>query len=589
LSRPKTCLEVWDQSVSCNNKEQCHGVCSSPRSQWLTVGCVVARFFETKSSFACIGNPTITLSPSQINDNSCDCPDGSDEPGTAACAYLDALSPEQPLPGSLTGTTNTTNSLPGFWCANEGHIGSYVPFMYVNDGVCDYELCCDGSEEFAHAGGVKCENRCASIGKEWRRVEAERKQSKERSIKQKRSLESQAEGLRQGLEGKLVLLKKDLERLEAKKEELQRKFENVERAERGKVVKPAGQGGKLGILVGLAKTRVAELRTALDKVLDQRDDLQDRVDKLEDILRSLKDEYNPNFNDEGVKAAVKGWEDYAASNDGEKKSDVSDVDVMDALKEDSESSGVNWAEFEAGEESSDADIGKAQTPTSIVTADVLTPLVYNLEAYLPTFLRDYVHDKITILRVWLIENGVLADTPAGSGESRLVVAAREALDAAKNEVTTTTNTIDETEREIAKDYGPKAIFRALKDKCVSTDVGEYEYELCWMGQTTQKSKKGHGNTSMGSFVRIDHEAADEEERADGKGLGKGQRMVLRYENGQGCWNGPNRRTDVWLACAEKDELWRVSESEKCVYRMEVGTPAACEDVGEPSVYGKDEL
>lgn len=559
-------------------------------SQWLTVDCAVARFFETKSSFACIGNPTITLSPSQINDNSCDCPDGSDEPGTAACAYLDALSPEQPLPGSLTGTTNTTNSLPGFWCANAGHIGSYVPFMYVNDGVCDYDLCCDGSEEYAHVGGVKCENRCASIGKEWRRVEAERKQSKERSIKQKRSLESQAEGLRQGLEGKLVLLKKDLARLEARKEELQKKFEDVERAERGKVVKPAGQGGKLGILVGLAKTRVAELRTALDKVLDQRDDLQDRVDKLEDILRSLQEEYNPNFNDEGVKAAVKGWEDYAAAHEGDKKSDdVSDVDVMDALKEDSETSGVNWAEFESGEDSSDADIGMTAPPTPIVTADVLTPLVYNLEAYLPTFLRDYVHDKITLARVWLIENGILADTPTGSGESRLVVAAREALDAAKSEVTSTTSSIEETEREITKDYGPKAIFRALKDQCVSTDVGEYEYELCWMGQTTQKSKKGHGNTSMGSFVRIDHETADEEERADGKGLGKGPRMVLRYENGQGCWNGPNRRTDVWLACAEKDELWRVSESEKCVYRMEVGTPAACEDVGEPGVHGKDEL
>lgn len=566
------------------------GVFSSPVSQWLTVGCAVARFFETKSSFACISNPSITLSPSQINDNSCDCPDGSDEPGTAACAYLDALSPEQPLPGSLTGTTNTTNSLPGFWCANAGHIGSYVPFMYVNDGVCDYDLCCDGSEEYAHVGGVKCENRCASIGKEWRRVEAERKQSKERSIKQKRSLESQAEGLRQGLEGKLVLLKKDLGRLEARKEELQKKFEDVERAERGKVVKPAGQGGKLGILVGLAKTRVAELRTALDKVLDQRDDLQDRVDKLEDILRSLQEEYNPNFNDEGVKAAVKGWEDYAAAHDGEKKSDdVSDVDVMDALKEDSETSGVNWAEFEAGEDSSDADIGMTAPATPIVTAGVLTPLVYNLEAYLPTFLRDYVHDKITLARVWLIENGILADTPTGSGESRLVTAAREALDAGKSEVSSTTSSIEETEREIAKDYGPKAIFRALKDQCVSTDVGEYEYELCWMGQTTQKSKKGHGNTSMGSFVRIDHEAADEEERADGKGLGKGPRMVLRYENGQGCWNGPNRRTDVWLACAEKDELWRVSESEKCVYRMEVGTPAACEDVGEPGVHGKDEL
>ena len=184
---------------------------------------------------------------------------------------------------------------------------------------------------------------------------------------------------------------------------------------------------------------------------------------------------------------------------------------------------------------------------------------------------------------------MLADNPTSSGETRLVVAAREALEAAKNDFTSKTTALETEEKDLAKDYGPDDIFRALKGKCTSTEVGEYEYELCWLDRTTQKSKKGHGHTGMGNFVRIDREVSDDEERPDGKGLGKGQRMVLRYENGQGCWNGPNRRTDVWLACAEKDELWRVSESEKCVYRMEVGTPAACEDVNEPGVKTKDEL
>jgi protein kinase C substrate 80K-H len=189
----------------------------------------------------------------------------------------------------------------------------------------------------------------------------------------------------------------------------------------------------------------------------------------------------------------------------------------------------------------------------------------------------------------MIENGILADNPSTGGESRLVAAAREALEAAKSDYTSKTSSLEEQEKDLEKDYGPDDIFRALKGKCVSTDVGEYEYELCWIDKTTQKSRKGHGNTNMGNFVRIDREMADEEERADGKGLGKGQRLVLRYENGQGCWNGPNRRTDVWLTCSETDEVWRVSESEKCVYKMEVGTPAACEDVNEPGVRSKDEL
>ncbi|KAK4223725.1 putative glucosidase 2 subunit beta precursor [Podospora fimiseda] len=547
-----------------------HGSLAASASLPRGVGPEFVKFYENKSTFTCIGNPSITLKTSQINDNSCDCPDGSDEPGTAACAHLDPLSPQQPLPGSVTGTTNTTAALRGFWCANDGHIGSYLPFMYVNDGVCDYDLCCDGSDEAAHVGGVKCENKCAAIGKEYRRVEEERRQSKERSAKRRRTLVKEARELRRRVEAKIVSLNKEIQDLEVKKEELQKKYEEVERSEKNKVVKSVGKGGKLGVLLGVAKTRVSELRNTLDKVLDQRDDLQDRVDQLEELLSKLKEEFNPNFNDEGVKAAVKGWEDYAASNTGEKKSDLADSDIMEVLKEDGETSGINWAEFES-DDSSDADI------------------VYNLEAYLPSFARDWVHEKLNLLRSWAIENGILADNPTTGTESRLVTAARDAVTSATNDLASKTSAVEEEKRDLEKDYGPDDIFRALKGKCISRDVAEYEYELCWFDRTTQKSKKGHGNTSMGSFVRIDKEQADEEERADGKGLGKGQRMVLRYENGQGCWNGPNRRTDVWLACAETDELWRVTESEKCVYKMEVGTPAACEDVNEPRVNTKDEL
>ena len=80
---------------------------------------------------------------------------------------------------------------------------------------------------------------------------------------------------------------------------------------------------------------------------------------------------------------------------------------------------------------------------------------------------------------------------------------------------------------------------------------------------------------MGHFTRFDTVTVDDELPPDGKGLGSGERIALRYENGQHCWNGPNRSTLVVLACAEADEIWKITEEEKCVYRMEVGTPAAC--------------
>ncbi|TPX18726.1 uncharacterized protein E0L32_002583 [Thyridium curvatum] len=535
------------------------------------VGPEFVHFYESKDAFKCIGHPTIVLKPSQVNDNSCDCPDGSDEPGTAACAHLDPLSPEQPLVGSLSGTTNTTNVLPGFWCANDGHVGAYVPFMYVNDGVCDYDLCCDGSEEYGKVGGVKCENRCGPIGKEYRRIEEERKQGKERAAKRRRTLVKEAKESRRQVEARVTKTKEEIAQLEVKLADLQQKLEEVQRSEKGKVVRPEGQGGKLGVLVGLAKARVNELRDALDKVLDQRDDLQDKVTELEGILSKFKEEYNPNFNDEGVKAAVKAWEDYAAKLADEKKTEVVDNDVLEILKEDNEERGVNWAEFEEGE-GSDTDI------------------LYNFEAYLPAFARTFIRLKVDALRIWLIENGILADNPSsGSHESRLVTAARDAVNVVESDLSNKRLKMAEDEADLEKDYGADGIFRALKGKCVSTEAGEYEYELCWMDRTMQKSNRGHGHTNMGNFVGMEIRTADDEERQDGKGLGKGPRLVMQYENGQGCWNGPNRKTDVWLACAETEELWRVSESEKCVYKMEVGTPAACEDVHEPGIPTKDEL
>ncbi|KAI2617991.1 glucosidase 2 subunit beta [Hypomontagnella submonticulosa] len=532
------------------------------------VGPEFVKFYEIKDTFTCIGHPSITIPASKVNDNSCDCPDGTDEPGTAACALLDHLSPRQPLPSSLSGTTNTTNALPGFWCANKGHIGAYVPFMYVNDGVCDYDICCDGSEEYGNKGGVKCENKCAEIGKEWKRVEKERRDNLERANKRRRTMVKESREFRRRVEAKIVSLTEEIKELEVKRDALKAKYDEVERQERFKVVKNEGPG-KLGVLAGLAKTRVNELRDNLSKVMSERHQLRTKVQELESILSAFKEEYNPNFNDEGVKKAVRAWEDYAARLATETQEQLNEVEIQESMKEDSEESGINWKEFEE-DEATDTDI------------------LYSFEAYLPGPVREFLHSRINLLRIWLIENGILADTHSGRSESRLVKAAREAYETVANEVNSKNRALEEQQRDLERDYGTDDIFRYLKGKCITTEAGEYEYELCWLDKTSQKSKKGGGKTTMGNFDRFDFDESDEEERHDGKGLGRGKRMVLRYENGQGCWNGPNRKTDVWLACAETEELWRVSELEKCVYKMEVGTPAVCEEVVEPG-HVKDEL
>lgn len=318
----------------------------------------VASHYQGNTEFSCISDASIKLSFDRVNDNTCDCPDGSDEPGTAACAHIDPLSPQQPLPGSGSIPETVQPALPGFWCENKGHIGSYVPFVYVNDGMCDYDLCCDGSEEYAHVGGVKCENRCAEIGKEYKRLADEKGQKMEKAAKQKNAMVTEAQQMRQKAEAKITQLNMEIKALEVKKTDLQKKHAAAQLQDRGRVVKSEGTGGKLGVLIGVAKTRVNELRHTLDKVVEQRNDLRSRVEELETVLRKFKEEYNPNFNDEGVKSAVKSWEDYAAREADTVRPQVIDSDVEDVLKEDSETDGVNWGEFEGGEDGSDTDVCK---------------------------------------------------------------------------------------------------------------------------------------------------------------------------------------------------------------------------------------
>eukprot|EP01137_Pigoraptor_chileana_P021653 Opistho-2@85644 len=90
----------------------------------------------SQPSFLCLDG-TRSFDPAVVNDDYCDCIDGSDEPATAACPQFK------------------------FFCLNRGSRGVYIPSSHVDDGVCD---CCDGSDEFI--SGKQCPFACPNDGED---------------------------------------------------------------------------------------------------------------------------------------------------------------------------------------------------------------------------------------------------------------------------------------------------------------------------------------------------------------------------------------------------------------------------------------
>ncbi|KAF7230347.1 glucosidase 2 subunit beta isoform X2 [Nothobranchius furzeri] len=115
-------------------------ICSGVVDSWKIRGISSSykRFYRERKSFLCIdGSKMIPFE--QVNDDYCDCADGSDEPGTSACPHG------------------------RFYCTNLGFRPHYVPSSRVNDGICD---CCDASDEYnSHA---RCQNTCWNLGQKER-------------------------------------------------------------------------------------------------------------------------------------------------------------------------------------------------------------------------------------------------------------------------------------------------------------------------------------------------------------------------------------------------------------------------------------
>ncbi|XP_076866719.1 glucosidase 2 subunit beta-like [Brachyhypopomus gauderio] len=155
-----------------------------------------------------------------------------------------------------------------------------------------------------------------------------------------------------------------------------------------------------------------------------------------------------------------------------------------------------------------------------------------------------------------------------SDENPIIKAAQSAVESAGDELQkveeayeTVQTEIRELQEKMAIDYGPEREFVFLLSHCVHLAVHEYVYTLCPFSQVTQKN-------SVGSEVMLGKWGGwlDSPDSAYSQ---------MRYEHGEPCWQAPERSTVVSLVCGKQTDLRSVREPSKCLYTMELHTPAAC--------------
>ncbi|KAI9494851.1 glucosidase II beta subunit-like-domain-containing protein [Zychaea mexicana] len=385
-----------------------------------------------------------------INDDYCDCPDGSDEPGTSAC------------PNSL------------FYCNNEGHIAAYIKSYAVNDGVCD-DACCDGSDETS--GLISCPNRCKGFAAEYAREQAVLHKIHSAGIAAKRKLIQQGLETVSGWQEEKSKLEDALAIKRAELIRLQREVEAIEADVKSHSSKKKPSSKKI-------KCPPCNSLTLRDHI----ETLEDEIDTLVTILKDMKRDHNHNFHDMAVKAAIAGYNDFIEGYD-ELKADI-DKDL--AKYSNDEDSGFDIEQYDDnGEEGGDVEEDTPEeTAEKAGKVSFIQTWLQKLAAVIPPDWRGLVPlEKAE-------NNGSVK-----SGGSALE-AAKKAHSDVNSEIQSTEKKLNAINDDLGKDYGKHYEWLRLKDVCTEKNEGEYTYSVCIFGDAYQKSNKDGARVKLGRFEKF---------------------------------------------------------------------------------------
>ncbi|GMR36677.1 hypothetical protein PMAYCL1PPCAC_06872, partial [Pristionchus mayeri] len=400
-------------------------------------------FYSRAKEFQCLDG-SARIPYEQINDDYCDCSDGSDEPGTSAC------------PNGH------------FYCENRLHTPQLLISSRVNDGICD---CCDGSDEYE--GGVSCPNTCEELGRSHREEHARLKAVRVSGWEKRKKMVEEGKAMKIEKEAGVSELKVEKEGMEEEKNTAE-KLKN-EAEEKEKAVRKIHDDDMFSRKAEKKRAAATLLFNTIDTDLDGKirvDDLKglEYVEKKED--GSVNEESLARFVSENGEADI----DHFIANSFHSLRQMR-RDHMAMEKREKE-------EKENGNEKKVFAIPSIESGRAVKVEREITE-----EDALHEEELDEFDDNVPFV-------------PFSDEDNKVFDAAREArekYDEIKRKMDDIDRQISDAESFSSLDFGEDLAWAPLKGKCSELEMGEYVYKLCPFDKCTQKEKNGYSETNMGRW------------------------------------------------------------------------------------------
>ncbi|PNH10213.1 Glucosidase 2 subunit beta [Tetrabaena socialis] len=543
------------------------------------------------ATFSCISGVAKTIPFARVNDDYCDCADGSDEPGTSACHNG------------------------RFYCRNLGHEPRLLAAAFVDDGVCD---CCDGADE---AKGT-CKNTClqaSAVHKEALKLKItqfeEALSSKAEYISKARTFKADLHAKSGSIENDVAWQQSEVTRLKAEVDLLaqedaaRRAEEDAQRAAEQAIAEQAAQQQPGEELATEEHVAVADDQQELgDAGSHEQRELQEEGEQ------ALPDEREETAEERGRRIASQWTNDPDAAATPASQDGVDGEEQQEALEEEGEPETAGDYSHQHRQQEGEYDHGEWQEPapeaaataahrrreappetsewedlmlfvsvfktwasrwlTTLsklwsegIRADVLEHRQRKKQLNMERMIQEGVREKNSRAAAAAQRNGRRppqahkAHVPSAAETGTPLGAAKAALLEAENVL----KQLEKDKQDIQTylygnlDFGPDDIFLAFADQCFSSIQTRWTYEICFFKDATQR--EGYTNTvTVGRW----------------RGFSPDYKQIL-YGGGEDCWNVGPRTMTVSMSCGLEEQLSDGEEPGTCAYQSKFTSPALCDD------------